>query len=283
MLLGQVERNPAGHEEGEAGAGGEQGGQVAGGRTDLFNVIEDEQGRAVIEEATKAVDGRHPDGLADAQHMGDGDGHVGRITKRREVDKPAPVDERLPQVCRNLQCQPGFANPTRSNEGHERHIWASYQCVYRVDIVVTADQWQPRLRSAKGGGRRRCWNQPEWWLGFRADPHSCAPGRRIVREIVAVDAKHPVLLVGEQLASTNCPPHRALVDAKQRGSFSSVQHRRAGVPLSAVRCPLWPRSGASHDATPPTTLRKVVWWHDAESARTGWLTTLWPYLSYFAS
>jgi hypothetical protein len=142
---------------------------------------------------------------------------------------------------RDLQCQPGLADPARTGKGYKQHIVAQQEIADRLDLAFAADQRRKRSwHMERGWGRCPGKEDQGWHLrGNRL------PGRRSLRavslQVIQRDTVDPGTLDRGYIAAGDGAPDRPLVDAQHvcgdPGSYRLFGCRGHIV----VRCPvIWP-------------------------------------------
>lgn len=117
MLPAQAEGGATGGEDGEAGAGGEQPGDLRRGVEQMLAVIEDQERAAVAEGAPQRFVRRLAAALVQSERLGDAGQDQPRIVHCGEGGEGDPVGVVRPAPRR--QRQPRLPHPAGTGEGEE--------------------------------------------------------------------------------------------------------------------------------------------------------------------
>ncbi len=154
VLAGEAQDVAAGDEHREARAGGQQGSDLGRGRHDVLEVVEDEQHLPLAQIIGQAVAQGTAAHLAQTQRLGDGGDDETRLAEGVEGHEPDPVRERIGHLGRDLDGQPGLANPAGAGEGQQADVGAEQQGGGRGSLALAADEGSERGRQIRSTGRK---------------------------------------------------------------------------------------------------------------------------------
>ncbi len=89
---------------------------MGGGGQHLLEVVQHQQHRARAQEDPKSLQHGPAARVGEAEGMGDGAQHEGRIADRGEVDQGHPIGELLGDLSNGRQGQTGLAYPGRAGQ-----------------------------------------------------------------------------------------------------------------------------------------------------------------------
>jgi hypothetical protein len=136
------------------GTGAQQGlRQVGARRGEVLAVVQHQQEPPVPEGVDQRGDQRAVGLFADVERGGRRLRHESRLRERRELDEPDPIRERLHQVPRYLQCQPGLPAAARSRERHQAMILQ--QGMDLGDLLLPSDEAGERQGQVVSRNRQR--------------------------------------------------------------------------------------------------------------------------------
>jgi hypothetical protein len=139
VLPAQTQRRPAGGQDLQVRADGQQVGHLIGRGQDVFEVVEDEQDVAVEQDTFKPLQQRLVAPFSDTQRLGDGGADQRRVVQPREVDEEHTVGEELDQRLGQRQRQAGLARAGRAGEGHQPHVIAQQHLAGELQLTRSTD------------------------------------------------------------------------------------------------------------------------------------------------
>ena len=124
VLAREAEHHPAGGEDRQLLAIGEQIGNPRGGIDHLLQVIEDEQQMARLQIGDQLAIDRQRTLITQAQPAGNSGQDQILIVYRGQIDEPGPVAELPGDLGSDLQGQAGLADAAWAGQRHERYVVA---------------------------------------------------------------------------------------------------------------------------------------------------------------
>ena len=106
----------------------------------MLEVVQDEQHVPLAQIRGQEI-ARGPSAhLVQTQRLGNSGDDESRLAERVEGNEPDPVREGTDQLGRDLESQPGLADPTRAGEGEQADIRAEQQTGNRGGFALAADE-----------------------------------------------------------------------------------------------------------------------------------------------
>ena len=154
-LAAQAQGGPAGDEQRQVRAGGQQLGRQGDGADELLEVIEDDQDLAAGQGGDQPLLERRFAFFAQAEALGDHRQGDDRVAGEGQGDEGDTAREVGPEQAGQLQRQPGLADAAGAGQGDETHILAAQQIPDRGQLGVAAQNRRQGAQEVAAGWRAR--------------------------------------------------------------------------------------------------------------------------------
>ena len=162
VFAAESKGRPAGDEHLQLRALGDEIGNQAGRRCDVFEVVQQQQHPAIAQRDGESL--RHGQGarLGEAQSLGDGGRDQGGIAQCVQRNPDNAASESGSQVRGDGQGEAGLPDTTRTGQRHHAHVRVTQQVGHRGNIPLPPDQRARRHRKTatmmiNGQGRNAPW------------------------------------------------------------------------------------------------------------------------------
>ena len=144
-LAGEAQPHPAGDQNLQVRAGGEEGGDERSRLDHLLEVVEHQQQPPFPQGRLESGLNGFPAGLAHAEHVGDRLRHQARVADRVKRDVADPAGEVAGHGGRGRHGEPGLADPTGTGQGQQAILPAESRGERR-DLALAPDEGRERDR-----------------------------------------------------------------------------------------------------------------------------------------
>ena len=146
ILARESQHDPAGGEDLQPSAVGQQRRDVGRGPDHLLEVVQDEQHLARAQLRHELLRQRTGARVAEAEGPGDRRQDELRVAQRGQFDEADAGGERRSNLLRDPEGEAGLADPSRAGQGDERDVVAEQEVTDGVDLVLAADEGSARGR-----------------------------------------------------------------------------------------------------------------------------------------